>query len=135
MSRTASSQAQGHDRDRGDGPVSAAVLAPALLTIVFLMIQVGLWGTARVTASNAAQVGALSARGTQAQQSADTAARTYLGEIGGGGLNSVQVSATTGQQVTVTVQATAPSLLPLLTLPVTGTATAPLDRITQPATS
>lgn len=63
------------DPERGDGPVSAAIIAPVFLAVVLLAVQAGLWGHARTVASAAAQVGALSARGVQASASADTAAR------------------------------------------------------------
>lgn len=124
---------RGRDRERGDGPVSAALLAPTILMVVFLVIQAGLWGHARNVAIAAAQVGALSARGASAQTSAEAAVRGYLGEVGAG-LRGVEVSASQGSRIQVTVQAISPSLVPGVQLPVTGTASAPADRLTSAGT-
>lgn len=121
------------DPERGDGPVSAAVIAPVFLAVVLLAVQAGLWGHARTVASAAAQVGALSARGVQASASADTAARAYLAQTSGG-LSEVTVTATRGDQVSVTVTGTAPTLVPGVRLTVDATSSVPVDRLTTAGT-
>lgn len=125
--------ARRHDPERGDGPVSAAVIAPVFLAVLFLAIQAGLWGHARTVASAAAQVGAVSARGLNATTEAGAAARAYLAQTGGG-LSDVTVTAARADQVTVTVTGTAPTLVPGVTLRVDATSTAPVDRLTTAGT-
>ena len=122
------------DRDRGNGTLTAAILAPAVLALVFTIIQAGLWGNARTVATAAAQVGALAARGTDVAGSAEAAARAYLAQTSGG-MSDVTVTAARGTEVSVTVTGRAPSLVPGLNLEATGTAQAPVDRITTAAGS
>ena len=122
-----------HDPERGDGPVSAAVIAPAFLALLFLVIQAGLWGHARTVASAAAQVGALSARGLNTSADAGAAARDYLAQTSGG-LTDVTVTTTRGDQVTVTVTGTAPTLVPGVHLTVNEISSVPADRLTPAGT-
>lgn len=121
--------ARRRDPERGDGPVSAAVIAPVFLAVIFLAVQAGLWGHARTVASAAAQVGAVSARGMNATAEAGAAARAYLAQTSGG-LSDVTVTAARSDQVTVTVTGTAPTLVPGVRLRVDATSSVPVERLT-----
>lgn len=118
--------------DRGDGPVSAAILVSVLLTLVFAIVQTGLAFHARNVAASGAQVGYEQTRtfdGSATQ--GEAAARDYLAEVAPDLPSQVSASRTTDTaRVKVSVEAVRIVPFPLPT--VTAHADGPVERVTQP---
>jgi Flp pilus assembly protein TadG len=93
--------------DRGSSAVELAVLAPAFLMVIMLIIQFGLWFNARQVALAAAQAGARVARAEAGvntlnwQRDATTTASNYFR-----GLNTHLLGTVTAMPVTGTQQGT-----------------------------
>ena len=104
--------------DRGSSAIELAILAPALLILVMLVIQWALWFQAREVALNVAQDGARYAREQQPgwPQQAVTQAESFYTRVGTKVLTDlrVQVSPPGGapNQVFVTVTGHVPTLIP-----------------------
>lgn len=119
-------------RDEG----SNYLLETALLSVVALLVltaptQVWLVSHARNIAAGAAQVAAVSARGTTPSTTAHQAADHFLD--GQRGLLQPQVSVSRGTQISVTVTGQAASLLPGVPMPpIRQTAVMPTERVTLP---
>jgi Flp pilus assembly protein TadG len=121
--------------DRGTSAIELAILAPALLVLIWLTIQFALWYQGRQVALAAAQIGA-----RVASQNADSvpdwpglavrsAQRYYQGlgtRVLGGQIGAVAVPAGAGQ-VRVTVTGSAVSIVPGLRLVIHETAGGPID--------
>lgn len=120
--------------ERGDGPASAAVIAPVVLLLTFVIIQAGLYGHARAVASGAAQVGVEAARTMDSDGGAgQAAALSNIQQVAPGLLRGVSVSVSRGDLVTARVTADAPSLVPGFPMPrIDVVAAGPAERITQP---
>ena len=124
-----------HARDeRGSATVEAAIVFPVVLFLIFGIIQGALWFHARHVALGAAQEGA---RVVAAEDGGDGVARAgeFITNLTGGTLirNVIVRESATGQTATVTVNGQAPSLIPGMDgLPVSQTATAPVERFTRP---
>ena len=119
-------------RDRGSSVVEMAILTPALLLLLFGIVQAGLFYNARNIATTAAQVGVGVARAENGSfgQGA-TATRSYLQQFDS--LASAQVGGgRTANNVTITVAVDAPSVLPGLSLPqINASASAPVEAFSQ----
>jgi len=107
---------------------------PVVLFLIFGIIQGALWFHARHVALGAAQEGA---RVVAAEGGGDGEARAveFIANLTGGTLirNVIVRESATAQTATVTVNGRAPSLIPGVDgLPVTQTATAPVERFTRP---
>lgn len=129
-------------RRRADGGASAlelAILAPALLFLIFFMIQAALWLYGRNVALQAAREGVSQLRLVQATEDigaardrARASAERFAGVVGGNTL--LDPAATTGYdennsgQVRITVTGHTVSLMPGVTLHVTQTATGEIER-------
>jgi Flp pilus assembly protein TadG len=104
--------------DRGSSAIELAILAPALLILVMLVIQWALWFQAREVALNVAQDGARYAREQQPgwPNQAVTQAESFYTRVGTKVLTDmrVQVSPDGGapNQVFVTVTGHVPTLIP-----------------------
>jgi Flp pilus assembly protein TadG len=111
--------------------VQYAVIFPLLMLSTLGIIQAGLWIHGQTVAVRAANAAADAARGSYGSPAE---ARQLAGRLAdAGGLTAVDISiTTTGRQVQVTVTGTAPVILQLGLGRVSETATAPLDRVTQP---
>jgi Flp pilus assembly protein TadG len=105
-------------RDRGSSAIELAILAPALLILVMLVIQWALWFQARQVALNVAQDGARYAREQQPgwPQQAVSQAESFYTRVGTKVLTDmrVQVNPPGGapNQVFVTVTGHVPTLIP-----------------------
>ena len=121
--------------ERGSATVEVAVLAPALLLVVFTIIQVGLWSYARSLALGAAQEGLAAGRSFGATAHAGRErAEQFLVRTAGDSLRdsvvSVQVDSTT---LEVEVRGRALSVLPGIPgLPVRQQARGPIERVSTP---
>lgn len=121
--------------ERGSVTVEIAVLAPALLLVVFTIVQVGLWSYARSLALGAAQEGVAAGRAHQAAPEAGRVrAEQFLARAAGDSLLDprVTVRATAGA-VRVEVAGRSLSVLPGVPgMPVRQSAQGPLERYTVP---
>ncbi|THV35680.1 TadE family protein [Glycomyces buryatensis] len=114
--------------DEGSATVELVIATPALMLMLLIVVQAGLWGIAAYTAHAAAGEAVTALR--TADGTADDAATVALESVNdlGGGLNGLDI--TTGRDdasATVTLSGTAVELIPGLTLPVTVTQTAPVE--------
>jgi len=124
-----------HAADRGSATLEVAVLAPALLLVVFATIQVGLWSYARSLALGAAQEGLVVGRAYGSSAEAGRArAEQFLAERAGDSLLDSRVAVHgTAARLRVDVTGRALSVLPGIPgLPVRQHAVGPLERVTAP---
>ena len=121
-------------RDDGSASLEIAILGPALLLLVFAVVQAGLWFYARSLALAAAQEGVAAARAYEASGDAGVArARSFLDRAAGDSLQAATVSraGSTETTVRVEVRGRALSVLPGVPgLPVSQAAQAPVERFT-----
>lgn len=121
------------DRERGSGGTSLSfvLLMPAVLLLIFGGIQFGLHAYARSLAVAAAQAGTRAA--TQAPASTlrgQHAAEDFIAHQAAGTLTDAIVTVTqTGDQITLTVTAAAPTLVPLAHPHVAGRASATIEAL------
>lgn len=117
--------------ERGAVTVEMVVLMPVLLATLFGGIQAGVVFHARHIAIGAAQEGAREAAAYQASLTDGISTATRLAsDWGDTTLAGVHVTGQrTTTRVSITVQATAVSLLPGITWPVEQTATLPVERL------
>lgn len=105
-------------RDDGSSAIELAILAPALLILVMLVIQWALWFQARQVALNVAQDGARYAREQQPgwPQQAVSQAESFYIQVGTKVLTNLQVQVSppggAPSQVYVTVTGHVPTLIP-----------------------
>ncbi len=121
--------------DRGSSAIELALLAPALLLLVWLIIQFAVYSQGRQVALAAAQIGARVARqdantvpGWQAI--AEQSARSYYAGLGTrvlGGNITATATAYGVSQVRVTVTGDVPSILFGLRLPIHESAGGPVE--------
>ncbi len=126
---------QWHARGQ-DGSVSLeiAILAPALLLLVFSIVQGGLWFHARNLAQAAAQKGAAAGAAYNATTAEAVArARSFLSENAGDSLTSTSVTAAGSTTAFVRIEVTGRALSVLPGVPgltVTQDALVPVERFT-----
>jgi Flp pilus assembly protein TadG len=111
--------------------VQWAILWPLLMLVTLGIIQAGIFLHGRNVAQRAATAAVDAARGTYG----NTADAESLGSTiaGSGGLRSISVRVQrTGTTVTVDISAYAPMIFDLRLGRINETATAPLERVTQP---
>ena len=121
-------------RDNGSMSVEIAILFPALLLIVTVIVQYGLWFHARFLALAAAQEGVAAAVTYRAAPgSGSDRARSFLDAHAADALSGIQITQTARGPGRVTVQVTgrAISLLPGVAGPaISQSAEAPVKRFT-----
>lgn len=121
--------------ERGSATVEVAVLAPALLLVVFTIIQVGLWSYARSLALGAAQEGLAVGRsfGSTAQAGRERAEQ-FLGQVAGDSLRDGEVTIRMdASTLEVDVRGRALSVLPGVPgLPVHQQARGPVEMVSTP---
>lgn len=121
-------------RDSGSASLEIAILAPALLLMVFIVVQVSLWSFARSLAHAAAEEGASAGAAHGAPAGAAVKrAQHFLLETGGDSLTSVSIGTggSTATTVRVEVHGRALSVLPgIRGLTVDEDAQAPVERFT-----
>jgi Flp pilus assembly protein TadG len=111
--------------------VQYAVIMPTLMLATLGIIQAGMWIHGENVAARASNAAADVARGSFGTASSAQEAASDLATAGG--LSDVHVSVSRGAtQVTVTVSAKAPSILDMGLGRIQETASAPLERVTQP---
>lgn len=82
-----------HRPERGSATLEIAILGPALLLLVFAVVQVALWAYARNLALAAAQEGASAAAAYGARPGDGPArARAFLQDAGGDSIGEVRVA-------------------------------------------
>jgi Flp pilus assembly protein TadG len=122
--------------ERGSATLEIAILGPALLLLVFTVVQVALWFYARSLALAAAQEGVAAARGYSAPTAAGVArAHAFLDRSAGDSLQAARVTATPAgiQRVRIEVTGRALSVVPGVPGPaVTQSAEGPVERFTTP---
>jgi Flp pilus assembly protein TadG len=116
--------------ERGLAALEFVLIAPALLTLIFAVIQFALWYYAGSVARAAAREGANA--GAEAPLDPGAAARkaqAVANGPGGGVVRNVgvQVGTSGDEAITVVVTGNAPSLVLGVSLPVRATGTAPLE--------
>ncbi|MCH7229932.1 pilus assembly protein [Glycomyces sp. L485] len=114
--------------DDGSATVEFVIAVPALMLMLLIVVQAGIWGIATYTAHAAAgeAVTELRASDGTAATAAEAAAEA-VADLGGG-LDNLGVTAERdGQNATVTLTGTAPALIPGLGLPVEVTQDAPVE--------
>ena len=121
-------------RESGSASLEIAILGPALLLVIFAVIQAGMWFSARNLALAAAQEGVDASRGYQASSAAGVArAESFLRRAAGDTLQAVTVSAagSSATAVRIEVRGRCLSLIPgLAGPPVTQSAQGPVERFT-----
>lgn len=123
---------KGWRTDRGSISLEYVVLTPVLLLLIFTIVQVAFWYHGRDVALAAAQQGARAARehnGGSAAKGAD-AARAFIERAGGSKVieNAAVTPQRTATDVTVTVTGNVMTLVPGLRLPISQTASLPVER-------
>jgi Flp pilus assembly protein TadG len=126
----------GCSSDRGSATLEIAILGPALLLLIFAIVQTALWFYARSLALAAAQEGVDAARGYQASSQAGvTRAEAFLQRAAGDSLQSATVSAAGSTPTVVRIEVRGHSLSVIPGLPglsVSQSAVGPVERFTQP---
>jgi hypothetical protein len=114
--------------DRGDVAANTAVFG-AVILLLFVSLQFGLWFYGREVAAAAAQHAVDAARVEAGSAGAGEAtAHQYLEQVGG--LREVTVAVDRGDDsVTATVEARAVSIVGFLDPPIEVTVTAPVERV------
>ncbi|NBE91848.1 MULTISPECIES: TadE family protein [unclassified Nonomuraea] len=120
------------ERERGSATLEAALVYPAVLLLVMLTMNTALWFHARTLAMAAAQEGLRAGRAHGSTLSAGQAsAERFIRQAGGSFLTHPDVAITHDTDtLEVSVSGQAVSLVPLLTLPVTQVARAPIEKWT-----
>lgn len=91
-------------RERGDGPASAAILAPVVLLLAFAVIGRGYYNSARDALTTAALIATQTASAQGASQAdGRAAAEAYLAKTLPPGMSGVTISISEGEIVTATV--------------------------------
>lgn len=104
-------------RDRGAAALQAAIVVPLVMTLIFTIVQAGLWYHARSVASSAAQVAVQASRAYDGSAANGQAAgMTYISQVGG--LDTPSVGVNRGAvTTTATVTGSTASLVPGLPIP------------------
>lgn len=124
---------------RGASSLELAILAPALLSLIFISIQTALWLYGRSVALNAAQEGVSRLRlvqppvyTTAVGEKVRADIESYAQQLGGTSLQHATVAAPSYNNpegmVSFTVTGETVSLVPGVTLKVTRTATGPIEQ-------
>lgn len=120
---------QRHRCDRGSVSVELAILAPATMIVLLLIVQVVLWANATHTAQAAAGAALAAARAeTGSAAAGQGAAENAITHYSDGPLTEPSVSVSRGSEtVSVTVTGSAQSVLPFFDFPVESSLTGPVE--------
>lgn len=120
--------------DNGSITLEVAILGPALLALIFAVVQAGLWFYARSLALAAANEGVTAGRAYQAPAGAGVArAQTFIADHAGDSLLDAAVSDGGSDAATVRIRVTGRALSVLVGfdgLTITQSAEAPRERFT-----
>jgi Flp pilus assembly protein TadG len=124
------------DTQGGSITLEVAILGPALLLLIFTVVQASLWFYARSLALSAAQEGVNAGRAYHAPAKAGIArAQAFLNEHATDTLTDTHISSTgsTATQVSIQVTGHALSVIPGIgNMTVSQTAVGPIERLTTP---
>nr|WP_030501005.1 TadE/TadG family type IV pilus assembly protein [Micromonospora purpureochromogenes] len=116
--------------DRGSVTTEVVLYAPLLMLLVLLGVQFATWGVAQLAVQHAANHALQTTRiegGTVTAGQAD--ADAVLTQVAGSLVGDRQIEVTrTADTATVQISATAPRVVPFLTLGVSTTVAAPVER-------
>lgn len=117
-------------REEGSAATEAVLVTPALLFLVVLVIQFGLWYHGQHVVRAAAEEGARAARAEHSSgETGERTAESFLAQVGPKiVVEPVVVVARTADEVTVAVSGRAVSVVPGLSLPLNATAVSPVER-------
>jgi TadE-like protein len=120
----------GTNSERGAATVEVVMVFPLVLLALLLIFQFGFWYHGRHVALAAAEEGARAARVDTGSAAAGAArAQRFVRELGPSVIVNVQVSASRDQSVArVQVSGWAPSIVPLLHLPIREVSQGPVER-------
>jgi Flp pilus assembly protein TadG len=113
----------------GSTTLEVAVVFPAVLVLVLLVIQAALYWHARDTALSAAQQG-LSVAKVSGLAVGQSRAEYVAAQLGG--ITAAHASAAGGAEITVVVSGGTPSLVPGLTMKVSESAAGPSEAFSAP---
>ncbi|GAA1094902.1 TadE/TadG family type IV pilus assembly protein [Nocardiopsis metallicus] len=122
-------------QDRGSVTLETAILFPAILLLVMVAIQTGLWYYGRSVALAAAQEGVSAGRAEGASVTrAAQAAQDFAADQGRGMLGEARVSTanSSATRIHVHVSGEIVSLIPGVPIAVSQEASGPVERWTQP---
>ncbi len=119
------------EQERGAaGIVAAVIVVPALLSLILVAVQIGLWYIANSAAQTAAEEGSRAMAGQHAsQQDGCKAAQDFAERAGHNLFEVADISCTRTDQATVTVSGSALSLLAGVPVRVAQTASLPVERV------
>lgn len=120
--------------ERGEAVTETVVVVPALLLLIMIVIQFGLWYHAQHVVQAAAQEGVRAARaqGASAGEGHERA-RAFLAQVGGRSVTGAEiVSERSGAGAMVRVNGEAPAVVPGLRLAVSAAAASPVEEFTAP---
>lgn len=120
--------------ERGEAVTETVIVVPALILLIMVVIQFGLWYHAQHVVQAAAQEGARAARaeGATANDGLERA-MAFVAQVGGDSVNGAEVTSDrSADGVTVRVTGTAPAVVPGLRLGVRAAAASPLEEFTAP---
>jgi hypothetical protein len=117
--------------ERGDDNVTAVIVIAVLLFVALTVFQTAAVFLGRTIALEAARDGVDTARIPPTDLAAAVArAKQYTAKATGNWMSTVDANATSdGQTVSVTVTAQAASFVPFLTIPVSQTASGPIEQV------
>ena len=120
--------------DSGSVSTEVVLVVPALLLLVLLSVQFGLWYHASAVAKAAAEEGARAARAEGATApDGEARARSFLAQAGPTIIEGAQVTATrTAATAGVEVRGVAVNVVPGFRLPVNAVAASPVERYRSP---
>lgn len=120
--------------ERGEAVTETVIIVPALLLLIMVVIQFGLWYHAQHVVQAAAQEGARAARaeGATADDGLERA-MTFVAQVGGQSVHEPEVtSQRSSDGATVRVTGEAPAVVPGLRLGVSAAAVSPVEEFTAP---
>lgn len=119
------------DHERGQASIQTLIVWPVVLLFVFVLVQGGLWFLGRNAAFAAAQEGARAAAAERGTVGAGTSAAQSFLATSTVGLSQVSITGSrTAAEATITVSASAVSLVPGFDPTVVQTVALPVERIT-----
>ncbi|MET9396122.1 TadE family protein [Kitasatospora sp. NPDC002965] len=118
--------------DRGAVSLELAIIFPAVMLAIFMIIQTGLWYHARSVALSAAQRGVERARVQGATIAQGTGAASDFLDRAGGGIAQRAVTGSDGATVRIEVSGRVETWIPGLSLTVRQHASAARERVTAP---
>ena len=134
MARHLAERRTGSQSERGSASLEIAILGPALLLLIFGVVQAGLWFYARNLALAAAQEGVDAARAYHASGDAGvTRAQSFLERAAGDSVQGATVSASGSTPTTVRIEVRGRSLsvIPGMSgIPINQSAQGPVERFT-----